>query len=202
MREEGSLRAGTLEGLVARLDALSRIAVELAVIRAQARRQATRMRLRALREAAELSERVTEAARDPGLASERLLDSIGEAIARIGVEDELEVTEADVGEGARVRRSDADLFDGTVEIEVGPFDDFSQLVGFEDAAGAITATSEISVKRFAGGRATLEMRLAEPTELLHELEDRAPFDFRVRRRRFDRLVLDVGGEAEETAEAA
>ena len=37
------------------------------------------------------------------------------------------------------------MFDGRIEIEVGPLDDFSQLVGFEDAAGAITATSEISV---------------------------------------------------------
>ena len=36
-----------------------------------------------------------------------------------------------------------------VEIEVGPLADFSQLVGFEDAAGAIVATSQISVKRFA-----------------------------------------------------
>ena len=47
------------------------------------------------------------------------------------------------------------------------------------------------MKRFAQGRATLEMRLAEPVELLRELEQRSPFEFRVRDRRFDRLVLDV-----------
>ncbi len=76
----------------------------------------------------------------------------------------------------------------------GPLDDFSQLVGFEDAAGAIAATSEISVRRFTRGRATLEMKLAEPVELLRELEERAPFEFRVRDRRFDRLVLDVDAE--------
>ena len=40
---------------------------------------------------------------------------------------------------------------GMVEVEVGPLTDFSQLVGFEDAAGGIAATSEISVKRFARG---------------------------------------------------
>ncbi len=91
-----------------------------------------------------------------------------------------------------------------VEIEVGPLDDFSQLVGFEDAAGGITATSEISVKRFAQGRATLQMKLAEPVELLHELEQRSPFEFHVRQRRFDRLVLDVNAEAAKAgaAEAA
>ncbi len=81
-----------------------------------------------------------------------------------------------------------------VEVEVGPLEDFSQLVGFEDAAGAIGATSEISVRRFARGRATLEMRLDEPVELLRELEQRSPFEFRVRDRRFDRLVLDVEDE--------
>ena len=47
------------------------------------------------------------------------------------------------------------------------------------------------MRRFASGRATLEMRLAEPVELLRELEERAPFEFQVRDRRFDRLVLDV-----------
>jgi len=47
------------------------------------------------------------------------------------------------------------------------------------------------VKRFARGRATLEVKLIEPVELLRELEERSPFEFRVRDRRRDRLVLDV-----------
>ncbi len=93
-----------------------------------------------------------------------------------------------------VTRVAADVFVGEVELEVGPFSDFAQLVGFEDAAGGIGATREISVKRFAGGRATLEMRLGEPVELLRELEERAPFEFRVRDLRADRLVLDVEDE--------
>jgi hypothetical protein len=50
------------------------------------------------------------------------------------------------------------------------------------------------VTRFAQGRATLEMRLGEPVELLRELEERAPFDFKVRDLRADRLVLDVDDE--------
>jgi hypothetical protein len=84
-----------------------------------------------------------------------------------------------------------ELFEGPVEVEIGPLSDFSQLVGFEDAAGGISATSEISVTRFAKGRATLAMRLREPVALLRELEERAPFEFRVRDLRSDRLVLDV-----------
>ena len=87
-----------------------------------------------------------------------------------------------------------ELFEGMVEVEIGPLSDFSQLVGFEDAAGGITATSEISVKRFTKGRATLAMRLNEPVALLRELEERAPFEFTVRDLRSDRLVLDVDDE--------
>jgi hypothetical protein len=93
-----------------------------------------------------------------------------------------------------VPRAPGDVFQGMVEVEVGPLSDFSQLLGFEDAAGAIGATSEISVTRFTRGRATLEVKLAEPVELLRELEERAPFEFRVRDTRSDRVVLDVDDE--------
>ncbi len=74
---------------------------------------------------------------------------------------------------------------------MGPLSDFSQLVGFEDAASGIGAISEISVKRFKQGRATLAMRFKQPVELLRELEERAPFVFTVRDKRSDRVVLDV-----------
>ena len=88
----------------------------------------------------------------------------------------------------------ADVFDGLIEVEVGPLSDFDQLASFEDAANGIVAANEISVKRFTQGRATLEMNLSEPVELLVELEERAPFEFTVRDTRDDRVVLDVDGE--------
>ena len=72
-------------------------------------------------------------------------------------------------------------------MEIGPFGDFSQLVGFEDAAEQIGATTEISVERFSEGRATLSMRLDEPVELLRELEQRSPLEFRVRHTAGDRV---------------
>ncbi len=90
----------------------------------------------------------------------------------------------------------ADLFEGIVQLEIGPLADFSQLVGFEDAAGAIGATSEISVTRFSAGRASLDLRLSEPVDLLRELGERSPFDFKVRSVRDGRLILDLGDEAE------
>ena len=87
------------------------------------------------------------------------------------------------------------VFDGTIEVEVGPLSDFGQLASFEDAAGGIDAADEIAVKGFADGRATLEMHLSEPIELLRELEERAPFEFTVRDTRGDRVVLDVDTDA-------
>ncbi len=89
---------------------------------------------------------------------------------------------------------EADVFDGLIEVEVGPLSDFDQLASFEDAANGIGAAEEISVKRFKKGRATLEMQLSEPVALLVELEQRAPFEFTVRDTRNDRVVLDVDGE--------
>lgn len=175
------------------LRALAALADELASVRVQARGQATRIRMRALQDAAEVSDRIAELARRPAEARERLLAALGEAIARLGGEP---VAGAGAGaNGANGHRTDAEgMFQGFVEVEVGPLSDFAQLVGFEDAAGGIGGSSEISVKRFAQGRATIELNLSEPVELLRELEERAPFEFRVRDTREDRVVLDLDDE--------
>ena len=151
--------------------------------------------MRALRDAVELGEMITELGRRPVESRERLLGALEEAIARIGGSTDETALEAVMAEEPAGPQPAGEMYEGMVEIEVGPFDDFSQLVGFEDAAGGITATSQISVKRFAKGRATLEMKLAEPVELLDELERRAPFEFKVRDRRFDRVVLDLPDHA-------
>jgi hypothetical protein len=175
-----------------RAQSLALLGEELDELRRQARGQATRIRMQALREAAELSDRISELSRRPAEARERLLDALGETIMRIGREsaDTVEMAPAATN-GHRPAEATGDVFAGLVEVEIGPLDDFSQLVGFEDAMGGIGATREISVKRFAQGRATLEMKLAEPVALLRELEERAPFEFKVRDQRTDRLILDV-----------
>ena len=59
-------------------------------MRRQARGQATRIRLRALREAAELTERIGELGRHPGEARDGLIESLQEAIRRVGAESEEE----------------------------------------------------------------------------------------------------------------
>jgi len=148
---------------IASLDAVS---ARLEEIQSQARGQATRIRMKALREAVEVSRRVKE---------------LTDAYPAAG--------EATAGGNGHDPSGDG-LFEGRVRLEIGPLGDFSQLVGFEDAMGQIGA-SEISVERFSDGRATLSMNLSQPVELLRELEQRSALEFRVRHNAPDSLILDV-----------
>jgi hypothetical protein len=145
---------------IASLDAISARLEELEV---QARGQATRIRMKALREAVEVSRKV-----------KALTDAEAEGT---GAEMESEL-------------DDEGLYAGRVKLEIGPLGDFSQLVGFEDAVGRIGA-SEISVERFSEGRATLSMNLDQPVDLLRELEGLSNLEFKVRHTAADNLILDV-----------
>jgi chromosome segregation ATPase len=155
-RHERSI--GSLEAVASRLDE----------IQTQARGQATRIRMKALREAVEVSRRAQE-----------LVDANAEAEAPV----------VD-GNGTAPPEQAAELFEGRVRLEVGPLGDFSQLVGIEDAISRLGA-EQTSVERFSEGRATLSMHLDQPIDLLRELEESAPMDFRVRRTADDNLILDV-----------
>jgi uncharacterized coiled-coil protein SlyX len=146
---------------IASLDAIT---ARLEELEAQARGQATRIRMKALREAVEVSKKVQA------------------------------LTDAEAGAGAEPaassRAEDEALYAGRVKLEIGPLDDFSQLVGFEDAVGRVGA-SEISVERFSEGRATFSMNLDQPVDLLRELEELSNLEFKVRHTAADNLILDV-----------
>jgi hypothetical protein len=160
---------------------LESVATRLEEIHVQARGQATRIRMKALHDAVEVSRRAQEFAEvQDGATAEADMSPNGSG----GVE-----------------RNAVDLFEGLVKVEIGPLGDFSQLVGFEDAVGQLGA-SEISVERFSEGRATLSMRLDEPVELLRELEERSPLEFRVRRTADDNLILDVDDDQSPGQQAA
>jgi hypothetical protein len=146
---------------------LAAVSSRLEEIQAQARGQATRIRMKALREAVEVSRRV---------------EALTEAQAGDG--------EAAVAANGREVEDFDGVFEGEVKLEIGPLGDFSQLVGLEDAVGRLGA-SDISVERFSEGRATLNVRLDQPVELLRELEELSSLDFRVRHTAPDNLILDV-----------
>lgn len=151
---------------------LEAVSARLEELQSQARGQATRIRMKALHEAVEVSRRV-----------QALTDAY---------EVEEEAAEAAAGSGLFGGKGDG-LFEGEVRLEIGPLGDFSQLVGVEDAIGQLGA-AEISVERFSEGRATLSMRLDQPTELLRELEELSDLDFRVRHTGPDNLILDLDEE--------
>jgi chromosome segregation ATPase len=154
---------------IASLDAITS---RLEEVEAQARGQATRIRMKALREAVEVSKKVKELTEmEPALEAE-----------------------AEARGPAETPPADEGLYEGEVKLEIGPLGDFSQLVGFEDAVGQIGA-SEIKVDRFSEGRATFSMQLNEPTDLLSELEELSSLDFKVRHTAPDNLILDVDDES-------
>ena len=152
---------------------LEAVSGRLEEIQAQARGQATRIRMKALREAVEVSRRVQEL--------NQAQTQSGDAVPASG--------------NGRVEDFDG-IFEGPIKLEIGPLGDFSQLVGFEDAVGQVGA-SEISVDRFSEGRATLSMRLDQPVELLRELEELSALDFKVRHTAPDNLILDVDEDSGE-----
>ena len=160
----------------------------------QARRQATRIRMKALEDAVQMADRVTELS---GLRDElgaRVSELADVARERLGLEEDRPA----VG----MEPAQASVYSGEVEIEVGPLRDFAQLTGFEDAAAGIDGASQIKVKRFSGGRAWVSMRLDNPIDLLRALEENAPFDFVVRDTRSSGVVLDVDEDSSEQHRAA
>jgi hypothetical protein len=164
----------------------------------QARRQATRIRMKALDDAVQMADRVAELSKLRDELGARVSELADVARARLGIE---EAERSPVGTESAGRATNG-VYAGEVEVEVGPLEDFAQLTGFEDAAAGIDGASEIRVRRFAGGRATVSMNLDGPVELLRELEERAPFDFVVRDTRRDGVVLDVDEAQPEQGRAA
>ena len=139
--------------------------------------------MKALDDAVQMAERVVELTNLRDDLGARIAELAEVARARLGMEKEgparREAASGYVAEGDRA-----------MEVEVGPLNDFAQLTGFEDAAAGIVAHRRSASGGFTG-RATVSMKLRDPVELLRELEERAPFDFVVRDKRGDGLVLDV-----------
>jgi hypothetical protein len=151
---------------------LEAVSARMEEIQTQARGQATRIRMKALREAVEVGRRVQELTEAQSPAAEGVPAANGNG-----------------------HKPDFNgVFEGLIKLEIGPLGDFSQLVGFEDAVGQVGA-AEISVERFSEGRATLSMRLDQPTELLRELEELSSLDFKVRHTAPDNLILDIDEDA-------
>jgi hypothetical protein len=170
---------------------LDKVTARLEELQAQARGQATRIRMKALREAVEVTKRAQVLSEIEGEAEEPRSDIAAEAAA---VEEAVAGVAPQSTSNGNGHHSDTSwtpgLYEGKVRLEIGPLGDFAQLVGFEDAVGKLGAT-DISVERFSEGRATFSMRLDRPVDLLRELEAVSFIDFKVRHTAPDNLILDV-----------
>ncbi len=190
----------TLRGLAA-------LGAELEALRVSSRATATRIRLQALSEAGTVGAAIRDLGSLPEDATGPLLAALERALDRVAdewgdAEDAIEATEelARAAEPAGQLRPSAAPApaapspDGArrISVDVGPFSDFSQLVSFEDAANAIGATGEISIRRFSGGRAEIDVEMKGPGDLLRELEERCDLEFEVRNNQDDSIVLDLG----------
>ena len=154
------------ERSIASLEAVS---ARLEEIQAQARGQATRIRMKALREAVEVGRRAQELTEAAGGAANGASPS------------------CERQRRGRARASSSRAWSSSRSARSATSPSWSA----SRTRSAGSAPPEISVERFSEGRATLSMRLDEPVDLLRELEERSPLDFNVRRTADDNLVLDV-----------
>jgi hypothetical protein len=166
------------------------IARRIEEVHAQARRQATRIRMAALEDAIQITDRIGELTKLREELSGRVSELAGMAGISLGAGEGEEATFGRAPAASNGAPPDG-VYSGAIRVELGPLRDFNQLTLFQDAAAGIGAASEIKVTRVSQGRATVSMNLDSPVELLRELEERAPFEFKVRDTRGDGIVLDI-----------
>ncbi|MGH3003287.1 MAG: hypothetical protein ACRDM1_11610 [Gaiellaceae bacterium] len=96
--------------------------------------------------------------------------------------DEPAVPTPEVGHGT---------LDARIELEAGPFSDFASLSAFERALESLPRVEDVYIRRFEDGRATIDVALQEPTDLLNEMDTRLPYRLDVRSAVPDRISVNV-----------
>lgn len=150
------------------LEKLEVIIQRVEELQVAARGQATRIRMKALREAVEVSERAQSLT--------QRMDFAGHGGAPGGSEVEVE---------------EIPLQEGRVEVEVGPLSDFSQLLVFQESAEGLPEVDGVRLERFSDGCATLSINLREPTDLGAALQEAAPLALQQRDATTSTLAFDV-----------
>ena len=154
------------------LEKLEVIIQRVEEMQAAARGHATRIRMKALREAVEVSERA---------------QSLTQRMDFAGHGGEGAPSEAEV----EVEVEEIPLQEGRVEVEVGPLSDFSQLLAFQEAAESLPEVEGVRLERFSDGCATLIVSLREPSDLAASLQEAAPLPLQQREASSGTLAFDV-----------
>ena len=66
-------------------------------------------------------------------------------------------------------------FSTNVELEAGPFEDLASLTAFERSVASLPHVAEVYVRRYESERATIELQLDEPSDLLHDISSQLPY---------------------------
>lgn len=125
----------------------------------QARRQATRIRMRALEDAVAISDRISELA---------------------GIADPADSRESGFAQRPATEFNSADgSWSGKIQVDAGPISDFAQLTEIEDTLKAVGAVSSVSVRGVSNNRAALSVQIEEPTALIEEIRRNIPFEVKL-----------------------
>jgi len=83
------------------------------------------------------------------------------------------------------------LFPRHVELDAGPFGDFTELSAFERALARLPKVDDVYIRSFGDERATIELSLTEQTPLAHDLTTKLPYGLRLERGEDARLHVEV-----------
>lgn len=125
----------------------------------QARRQATRIRMRALEDAVAISDRIS---------------------ALAGITERPDTQDSGFADrpAAEFRQEEGKdgMWTGRVEVEAGPISDFAQLTEIEDTLKGVGSVSSVSVRSVSNNRAKLAVQVEEPTAMIEEIRRGIPFE--------------------------
>lgn len=86
---------------------------------------------------------------------------------------------------------DQHVFQSRVEIDAGPFTDFSSISAFERSLAQLPGVEDLYVRRLVDDRVLLELRLVRPAPLVVAMRQSLPYSLEVRSIGDESLVLDV-----------
>lgn len=156
---------------------------ETEALRAEARGQATRIRMQALRYAARLDFRA--AAEDEITAGlERVVDDV--EVAEPG-----QPLVGPANEGTGIEPAPPALEPGQVELDIGPIGDFGQLLEVETALARVEQGAAARFVRFSRGRAVFGIEEIDCDEVRSALEAALSQGLEVRDDRSEAIVIDL-----------
>lgn len=85
----------------------------------------------------------------------------------------------------------AQTVEGALVLDVGPFASFTTLSSFEQALARVPGAEDVYVRSFTGDRALIDVRLAEPVDLLQALRESASLPIMLREAVDGRLTIDL-----------